>query len=137
MSFPVSPKHCLSCSSETLKEHDRQRPPKPISSKVSLSAPDVSSAWENLGLELNVCSSACADFNVEEFWQWRRTSSSVEIIGPHLGGMPVSTQTPVTVAVVVGVSLQTHENDRPRRSHLIQPLEGPVLHSVFEILEVD
>jgi len=50
-----------------LNEHDLHKPPNPISSNISPSASGVSSAYENLGLELSVCRSLCADSSVDEF----------------------------------------------------------------------
>lgn len=90
MSFSVRTKHCLSCSWAKLSEQDRQRPPKPISSRISFSMPVDSSAGANFGLEVKAWRSACADSNVAEFWQWRRISSRIEMMGPHLGGKMVS-----------------------------------------------
>jgi hypothetical protein len=41
-------------------------------------------ALENLGLDVSVCSSACAASSVADDWQCRRISSRRVMIGAHL-----------------------------------------------------
>ena len=91
MSFSVNAKHCLSCSWGELKEHDRHRPPNPISSSISFNILFDSKAAANFGLDVNVCNKMCADSNVTEFWQWSKISSRREIIGLHLKQETIST----------------------------------------------
>jgi hypothetical protein len=76
ISFSVKAKHCLSGSCVWLNEQDRQRPPKPMSSRISLSAP-FESAVVNLGFDDRLWNKSCAASNVDVFWQCSRTSSSI------------------------------------------------------------
>lgn len=84
ISFSVSTMRCLSCSCDTLREQDFQSPSKPMSSKMASSLLVDSRALANLLLDVKVWSRACADSSVAEFWQCKRMSSRMEMIGPQL-----------------------------------------------------
>jgi hypothetical protein len=89
INFSVSPKQarsvCCSCPAR-LNEQLRQSPANPMSSSSSFStAVELSSmALENLGLDVSVCSSACAASSVADDWQCRRISSRRVMMGAHL-----------------------------------------------------
>jgi hypothetical protein len=67
ISFSVSAKACLSWSCAELREQDRHKPPKPMSSSRSLRFPVVSSALANLACDVSVSRSRCADSSVLAF----------------------------------------------------------------------
>lgn len=98
ISFSVCAKHCLSGSWVGLSEQKRQRPPKPMSSRMSFSAaaarlpfplplplePDSIITVANLGFDVSVCNKPWADSSVAEFWQCRRVSSRMTKMVPAL-----------------------------------------------------
>ena len=64
-----------------------------MSSRMPLStAVELSSEPENLGLDVSVCSSACAASSVADVWQCCRMSSRREMMGEHLEGGHVCSQ---------------------------------------------
>jgi hypothetical protein len=56
-----------------------------MSSNISVKTLVDSRALANLGFVVKLWSRWWADSRVEEFWQCKRTSSRIEMIGPHLG----------------------------------------------------
>src|SRR5262245_29795280 len=89
MSFSVSIKHCGSTSLIWLNEL-RHIPPKPFSSRISLTTLVDSMALAKFGLDDKTWRRACAESTVGVCWQCSKISSSKSDTTGHLLEMLVS-----------------------------------------------
>lgn len=96
-------------------EHDRHRPPKPMSSKASVTVDDEAMAFANLFCEVNVLSRVCAASRVAALCPCNRTSSRIGLRPAHLHEVSFAkTETRSR-------DLQVQDDSRPPGCELVEP----------------